>query len=177
MAQIGTVEVIAGWRPAEVAGFAIAGATDRVYSVILDLAKLDLTAKAAVAWLEEYQQLVRSLAPYHGVKPPYPIVAILAYGVDRETTTQLRSQGAVVIDRALPSNEHITNSEALAEALASIAVHAGTSERRSTGSEYPQRLAPQLPAEDTLNALNSYPAGITPEHLSIMLNNLSRDNY
>lgn len=177
MGLVGTLEVIEGCKPAEVAGIAIARVAHGFHSVVLDLAKLQLTPDAAVDWLTEYCTTVKSVAPSFNVKPPFPTVAIIAHGIDRETTTQLRLQGAVVIDNALPSNEHITSAEALDETLVKMSRRSASTGISSNRSGFSQINAPRELSTDDLSALNSYPAGVTREQLAAMLDSLSYDNY
>ena len=163
------IEVIAGWRPEEVAGTAIARANVQCYCVVLDLGKLGLSSDAATSWLEQYNGYVATLAPQFGVKHPYPKVAILGHGLERDVTRRLRFLGAIVFDSARPSHQQITTVDALAKAIELQARQVDEMRRRSNSATLARSRVPRELDEENRRILNSYPEGVTREQLDEML--------
>ena len=128
-------------------------------------------ASELATWIAEFKRLYHEMVIKEGRAALLPSIAVFADHFTDEQEEQLQQVGAVLFDRSLPCNHDCQTTEQLMSWLdrnRQIAVAADAQQAPNLPAAPAQGISPE-----DLEALNSYPPGITEEKVRQILHTLN----
>jgi hypothetical protein len=143
----------------------------KVYFLTFDLTKHRWAAAELAEWITEFKRLYHEMVIQKGHAAQLPSFAVFADRFTEEDKQQLSQVGAVLFDRSLPCNHDCQTTDQLMSWLIQnrqIALAADTQRAPDLPAPSAQGISPE-----NLQALNSYPPGMTAEGVRHILKTLN----